>query len=115
MVHTRGTQFLAQCLRKRADVRLSGLLGCCQASYDFALSMRCNLAVAGKGRQNLLVPEVLAPRLEVFGRFADIFAQAGKRISEAVRVEIRQSGTDEGLAKYRANGRGTAPVIPIQP
>ena len=32
-----------------------------------------------------------------------------------MRIEIRQTGTDEGFAKYGANGRGAAPIGPIQP
>ena len=61
------------------------------------------------------MPEILAPRLELFGGLTDILTELDKGISEAMRVEIRQAGTDKGFAKYRTNGRGGAPVTPCQP
>ena len=91
------------------------LLWCRQTAYDFPLALARNLAIAQKGRQDFLMPQVLAPRLELFRGLADILAELDKGISEAVRVEIRQAGTGKGFAKDRPNGRGGAPVLPCQP
>ena len=113
-VHAKVAQFLEHCLRNFVDIRLHGRLRCCQTSYDFPLTLTRNFAITGKGRQNSFMPEVLAPRLELFGGLADILAELNKGISKAMRVEIRQASAVEGFAKDRANGRGTAPVIPFQ-
>jgi hypothetical protein len=43
------------------------------------------------------MPEVLAPRLELFGGFADILAGVDKGISKAMRVKIRQAGAHKGF------------------
>jgi hypothetical protein len=60
------------------------------------------------------MPEVLASRLELFGGLANILAELNKGVSKTARVEVRQASIDEGFAKYRAYGRGSAPVIPFQ-
>jgi hypothetical protein len=96
---------------------LHSLLSCCrrQPAYDFPLAPARNFAVAQKGRQTFLMPEVPAPRLKLFGGFADIPARLHKGISEAMRVKIRQAGTDKGFPENRANGSGIAPVLPYEP
>lgn len=60
------------------------------------------------------MPKVLAPRLELFGRLANLLAELDESISETVRVEIWQTGTDEGFPEDHANRRGIAPVLPLQ-
>lgn len=59
--------------------------------------------------------EVLAPRLKIFGGLADNLTEPDERVFKAMRVEIRQAGAAEGVAKDCANSRGTAPVSPFQP
>ena len=113
-VHTRITQFPEHRLRNFVGIRLPGLLRCCQVPYDFPLTLTRNFAIVKKGRQNLFMSEILAPRLELFWRLTDILAELDKCISEAVRVEIRQASLDEGFAEYRANRRCAAPVPPFQ-
>src|SRR5271170_4316118 len=51
-------------VRREADCRLDRP---CEATNDFALPCRLNLAVAGKRRKAILVPEILRPSLEAFG------------------------------------------------
>src|SRR5664280_1124846 len=97
-----------------ASLAMPALLGCCTASYDLPLTVTRHFAIAGKGRHYLLMPHILAPRLELFGGLTDSFAEMGKCISKAVRVEIRQVGADERFAEYLADGRGAAPVLPFQ-
>jgi hypothetical protein len=72
---------------------LRGLWWCRgQAAYDFPLALALNFAIAQESRQNFLMSEVLAPRLELFGGLTDILAQLDKGISEAMRVKIWQAG-----------------------
>jgi hypothetical protein len=75
--------------------------------------MTRNFAIAKKGRQDFLMSEVLAPGLELLGGFAYILAEPDKCISEAVRIEVRQSSTLEGFPEYRSNGRSATPMGPI--
>jgi hypothetical protein len=84
-------------------------------AYDFALPLVSDLAIAQEGGQDLLMPQVLAPRLELFRSLADLLAELDKGVSETMRVEIREAGTDRGLAKDLPNGRGIAPVLSGQP
>ena len=72
--------------------------------------MTGDLAVAKKSRQDLFMAKILAPCLELFGRFADILAELDQRVSKAVRIEIWQTGANERFPKYLPNGRGIAPV-----
>lgn len=88
---------------------------CRQSAHDFALSLECNLTIAQKGCQHLFMPEVLAPRFELFRRLADVLAELDKGVPEAMGIEIRQAGTPKCLAKDRPNGRGAAPAFPCQP
>ena len=48
-----------QFLRKFLEIRLPGLLWCCQAAHDFPLTRTSNLAIAQKGRHDFFMPEVL--------------------------------------------------------
>ncbi len=61
------------------------------------------------------MPQVLAPGLELFGRFTDILAEPDECISEAVWIEIRQAGGEKRFAKNLADGRSAAPMGPTQP
>ena len=45
-----------------------------QPTHEFALPCICDLTGAGERRHHLLVAEVLAPRLELFGRPTDLLA-----------------------------------------
>jgi hypothetical protein len=76
----------------------------------FALTVTGDLAVAKKCRQDLFMAQVLAPRLELFGRLADILAELDQCVPKAVRIEIWQTSTNERFPKYLPNGRGIAPV-----
>ena len=62
-----------------------------------SLALIFNLSIVDKGRQDLFVSEVLAPGLELFGRITDILAELNKRISKAVRVEIRKKCMAQGI------------------
>jgi hypothetical protein len=68
------------------------------------LALARNLAIAQKGRQNFLMSQVLAPRLELFRRLADLLADLDKGNSEAMGIEIRKAGIDKGLPENRPNG-----------
>ena len=109
-VHTRLTQSFKHCLGDLVGIRLRRLLWCCQAGYNFTLTLARNFAIAQKGRQNFFMPEVLAPGLELIGGLTDILPELDKGISETMRIEIRQASSDKGFAKYCTNGRGRAPV-----
>lgn len=86
-----------------------------QTSYDFALARPLDLTIAKKGRQDLVVPKVLAPRLELLGVPTDRLAEADEGVSKAVRIEIWKASADKGVAKYFPDPRGTSPVSPFQP
>jgi hypothetical protein len=53
------------------------LLGFAEPTNDLGLPVRCNIAIARKFRQHVLVAEVLGPSLVLLGRLADVFAQKG--------------------------------------
>jgi hypothetical protein len=114
-VHTRIEKFFVHRIRYFVDTRLHSLLRCCQASYYFRLPLPANFPVAGYGRRNILMPEVLAPRYEFFRRFADGFTQLDKCMPEAVRVEIIQPGSLKSLAENLAYRCRVAPMLSIQP
>ena len=79
---------------------------------DLALAMTLYLAIAQKGRQDFLMAQVLAPRLELFRGLADFLAQLDQSISETVGIKVWEAGTGKGLPKDRPNGGGIAPVLP---
>src|ERR1019366_8775682 len=110
----RTTQLLGKRLRKFTYIRLPILLRCCQGSYDFPLAVTRNFAVAGKSRQDLFMPEVLAPRLELFRGLTDILAELDKCISKAVRVEVWQASLYKSFPENFTDGRCVAPVLPFQ-
>jgi hypothetical protein len=60
------------------------------------------------------MPQVLTPRLELFGRIADLFPKPRQRLPYAVRMEIGQPRTLECLTKDLADRLGAAPVRSIQ-
>ena len=74
-----------------------------------------NLPVAQKGRQHFLMPQVLAPRLELLRGFADFLPKPNQRVSETLRIEVRQTGAGECIPKDGANARCVAPVRALQP
>lgn len=88
---------------------------CCQPPNDLPLTATRYLAIAQKGRQHLLVSKVLVPRLQLLGGLANRLTEPDERVSEAVRVEIRQPGAGKGFSKDGADSRGAAPVSPFQP
>jgi hypothetical protein len=61
------------------------------------------------------MPQILAPRLELFRGLANILAELDKGIPKAMRVEIWQAGIGKSFAKDCSNGRGTTPMFPCQP
>ena len=46
-----------------------------ELSDQLGLTVRCDFAVARKGREHHLVPEVLAPGFELFRRVAEAFTE----------------------------------------
>ena len=68
-----------------------------EPTHEFALPRIWDLTVAGERRHHLLVAEVLAPRLELLGRVADLLAQLGKRVAERMRIGVGEAGADERL------------------
>jgi hypothetical protein len=104
-----------QRLCKFADIRLDRGLRRPQRLDDLPLARALHLPIAQKGRQDLVMPQVLAPRLELLGGLADRLAEPHQGVPEAVRVEVRQPGAGECVAEDRADARGTAPVRPFQP
>jgi hypothetical protein len=71
-VHTGTPQSLEDCLCNFVDSQKRGPLYRCQSPQDFALAMASNFAVAKEGCQDFLVPEILAPCLEILWRLATI-------------------------------------------
>lgn len=109
------TKLLENCICNLIGIRLPGLLRHRQTPYNFSLPLALNSPIAEKGRQNFLMPQVLAPRLELLRGLADILAKPDKGIPKTMRVEIRQTGTVKGFTKDLSNGSGIAPVLPCQP
>jgi hypothetical protein len=87
-VHTGGPDYVDHFLRKFVEIRLPSLLRCRQIPNDLSLTLTGDFAIAEERRQDLLMPEVLAPRLVFFSSFADLLAESGECVSEAVRRGI---------------------------
>ena len=68
-----------------------------QFVQNFRLSLSRNCAIACESRQYVFMSEVLAPSLEDLRRCATLFTQSGKRVTETMRVEIRQARRFERL------------------
>ena len=73
-----------------------------------------DLAIAGQGRHDALVPQVLAPSLELFDRPAVSLPKDRQCSPETVRVEVGEPGSDEGLTEDPANRGRRAPVLALQ-
>jgi hypothetical protein len=73
-----------------------------------------HVAVAAKGRQHVLMPEILRPGLVLLGRFAFLPRKQRQRLPKAVRVEVRQASRGEGLPEDGPDRSGTTPVPAIQ-
>src|SRR5215470_1376632 len=71
---------------------LDVLLGLAERAYDLRLPMPCNVTVARKCREDILVAEVLGPSLVLLGRLADLAAEKRQGFPEAMRVEVGQAG-----------------------
>ncbi len=76
-------QFFCNCFRDFFNIRLHWLLGVCQSPDNLALAITRHGAIAQEGRQNLLMSQVLAPRLEFFGGLADLLAEPDQRLSDS--------------------------------
>ena len=76
----------SQCIHIKSVLSDSGTLP--QILNDLSLLVWCDLAVAVERGQHILVPEVLAPSLECFRRWAKRFPQLDKRVTKAVGIEI---------------------------
>ena len=112
-VNTRLTQSFEHCLSDFVGIRLHGLLRCCQAPYNFPLALARNFAIAYKGRQDFLMSQILAPRLELFRGLANILAELDKGIPKAMWVEIWQASIGKGFAKDCSNRRGITPNVSV--
>jgi hypothetical protein len=62
---------------------------------QFGLPIRGHLAIARERRQHLLMPKVLAPRLELFRRPAQALAELGQCLAKGMRIGIGQPGAGE--------------------
>ena len=103
-VNTRLTQSFEQYICDFVSISLHALLRDCQVAYDFSLPMTLNRAITQKGSQDLLMSQVLAPRLELFWSLADLLPQMDQGVSETMGIEIREAGADESFAEDRPNG-----------
>ena len=110
-VNTGFPQTFEQCICEFVGIRLHVQLRCCQTAYNFSLTLARNFAIAKKGRQYFFVPKILTTGLELLRDLAGILAELDKRIPEAMRVKVQQTGLHKGLTKYCANRRCSAPVF----
>lgn len=84
-----------------------------QVQNDLSLPAACNCSVAVESGEHVLVPEVLAPRLERFWRLAQGLPEVHQRGAKAVGVEVWQAGLDERLAEDGSYRPGAAPVLAL--
>lgn len=77
-----------------ADIPLVSTL---EPADQFRLPRGGHLPVAGECRQDVLMPEVLTPSLELLGRPADALTQLRQRLSKAVGVEVWQPRCRESV------------------
>jgi hypothetical protein len=61
------------------------------------------------------MPQILAPRLELFRRFASFQAKPDQRVSQTVRLKVRQARPLKRFPEDGPNRRGRAPMAPFQP
>ncbi len=80
------------------------ILRFCKITDNFALPLVGNFAVAQKSCQHLFMSEVLAPRLKILRRFANLLTIPDESISETVWVEVRKPGSNKCIAEYGADG-----------
>jgi hypothetical protein len=85
-----------------------------QLANDFTLPLGGDLTIARKRREHLLVAEVLAPGFELLRCAAKLLAQLSERLPKAVRIEVGQTGTCEGILENLPYGTGTAPVFAVK-
>ena len=85
----------------------------CQPFQYFRLSLPANFPVAGEGRQNIFMPEVLAPCLELLGCHGVFLPELCLGASKAVRVKVWQANTVEGFPKDGSYRAGGAPVLAL--
>jgi hypothetical protein len=114
-VNTRLTQSFEHCVGDFVGIRWHGFLRRRQIADDFPLTLTRNLAIAYKGGQDFLMPQILAPRLELFRGLANILAELDKGIPKAMWVEIWQASIGKDFAKDCSNRRGITLMFPCQP
>ena len=83
--------------------------------HDFALALRRDPAIAPQRGKYALMPQVLAPCLQVLGRLAKAVSKLHERIAQAVRVEVGQSGRFKCLPKNPTYWPRAAPVVATNP
>ena len=78
---------------------------------------RCGIdaAIAAKGREHLLVAEILAPGFELLRRPAEPLAELDQGVAEGVRIEIGKPRADERLPKIFRIGSALGPEAGLQP
>jgi len=91
------------------------LLGLTERTNDLGLPVPCNIAIARKCRQHVLVAEVLRPCLVVLRRLADPTAKERQGLTEAMRVEVGQAGRREGILENLSDWADAAPVLAVEP
>jgi hypothetical protein len=82
---------------------------------NLRLPVGIKAAVAAEGCQDVLVTQVLRPGLEGFRRLAKRLPQKGECVPEAVRVEISQAASREGILEDHSDSTGAAPVLQASP
>jgi hypothetical protein len=83
---------------------LGVLLGLAERAYDLRLPMPCNVTVARKCREDILVAEVLGPSLVLLGRLADLAAEKRQGFPKAMRVEVGQASSCGAFLKIARMG-----------
>jgi hypothetical protein len=91
----------------------SCLLRVGEVSDDLTLSPGRDRAIAVERHQDTIVPKILTPRFELL-RLAKRLAEPSQGTPEAVRIEIRDTGSVECLTKDRTYRRCAAPVLTFQ-
>lgn len=91
------------------------LFGRAKRADDLRLAVPGNVAVAGKRRQDVLMAEVLGPRLVLLRRSALLPSEQRQGLPKAVWVEVGQAGRREGVLEDRSDRTGAAPVLAVEP
>jgi hypothetical protein len=90
------------------------LLGFSEPPDDFGLTMPPDITIARKRCQDVLVAKILAPRLVLLRRLADLPAEKRQCLTEAVRVKVRQARRRKSQFENLPNGPCAALVFAVE-